>query len=525
MTTVPPAARTEEAASGAVAVADQAGDVAATAGRGFLLITGAKLWFMVGGVLITFGLPFIFSSPLYPPGTDAQALYGKYVDLNNTLSILSMVMITGVLQSVSRFVSHVPDRPGGVVRQAGLLMLVVGALVGGGFMVAAPWLAEARNNPELTLGYRFAGVILFSYGLYTVFIGVLNGRKDFLRQALFDMTFTTLKAVLVLALAALGLGVVGAFGGFAAAAFLILCLAAWRVGRGLPAGAPARGFLPFALQVMLYTLVFNLIFKLDVLLLKPAAQQVLDTTAAVDRLVGWYGMAVNISRVPWQATIALTFVVFPLVSEATFAADRERTRSYVRQTLRYAMLLVGAAAVVLSAVPQAIVGLLPAGFGPAAVALAWLAPAYFCFSLFNVVNTVLTSAGRATAVLVIGLVTVAAAGGLYALVLPRAVDAEELLRLAGMTTLGAFVLGLGLGTAVLWRSYGPPFPAGTTARVLGIGAGLVAAGRLLPPMGRLGSLVVAAGVGLAFLAALVLTREFGPEDKARLMRVLRRRRT
>ena len=43
-------------------------------------------------------------------------------------------------------------------------------------------------------------------------------------------------------------------------------------------------------------------------------------------------------------------------------------------------------------------GLLPASFADGVVALAWLAPAYFCFSLFNVVNTLIMSAGRADSV-------------------------------------------------------------------------------------------------------------------------------
>ena len=63
---------------------------AAVAGRGFLLITGAKLWFMVGGALITFGLPYIFEKF----SGDGRALYGQYYDLNNILSIFSMVMVT-----------------------------------------------------------------------------------------------------------------------------------------------------------------------------------------------------------------------------------------------------------------------------------------------------------------------------------------------------------------------------------------------------------------------------------------------
>lgn len=519
-------------------------DDAATAGRGFLVITAAKLWFMVGGVAINFGLPYIFGSArFYGGGADGRALYGQYIDLNNTLSILSMVMVTGVMQSVARFVSAAPDAPGGVVRQARNMMLCVGLVVAGGFVLLAPQIAASRNNPELVDGYRAAGLILFAYGVYTVFIGTLNGRKQFFRQALFDIGFTSLKATLVLGFALAGLGVIGAFSGFAAAAVIIMAVAAWRVGRGLPDGPRAGGLYRFAAWVMGYTLVFNFIFKLDVVMLKPLAVQMYQASewlvgggplfawlhdraveVSADGLVGTYGLALNIARVPWQATIAITFVVFPMVSEATFAADRERTRLYIRQTLRYSMILVGAAAVVLVAVPEAVFGLLPASFADGVVALAWLAPAYFCFSLFNVVNTLLMSAGRADQAMIVGLLTIGAAAGLYWAVLPEAVGMLDLLQRTGMCTLAAFSLGLVIGLALLWRRYGPPAPLGTTLRVFGLGGALVAAGLWVPPLGKVASLGVAAAVGLAFVAGLVLLGEFGAEDKARLMRIVRRRR-
>jgi len=517
-------------------------DDAAVAGRGFLVITAAKLWFMGGGVAINFGLPYIFGSAMfYGEGSDGRALYGQYIDLNNTLSILSMVMVVGVMQSVSKFVSERPDAPGGVVKQARNMMMVVGLVVAGAFIGAAPWVAAWRNNPELVNGYRAAGLILFAYGVYTVFIGTLNGRKQFFRQALFDIGFTTLKSFLVIGLAVAGLGVIGAFSGFASAAMIIMAVAIWRVSRDLPDGPRAEGLYRFAAWVMGYTLVFNLMFKLDVLMLKPLAVEMYQQAqwlagdsalfgwlharaveVSADGLLGTYGLALNISRVPWQATIAITFVVFPMVSEATFAADRERTRLYIRQTLRYSMILVGAAAVVLVAVPEAVFGLLPAAFADGVVALAWLAPAYFCFSLFNVVNTLLMSSGRADQAMGVGLFTVALAAGLYTMILPDAVGLVDLLQRTGICTLAAFTTGLLIGLGLLWRSYGPPAPLATIIRVLLVGGALVVAGTQIPPMGKVASLAVAAAVGVAFLVGLVITREFGAEDKARLMRIVKR---
>ncbi len=543
-----------------------AADSARAAGRGFLVITGAKLWFMVGGALIGLGLPYLVGA----------AGYGKYTDVNNSLGLFSMVMVTGVTQSVSRFVSAAPERAGGTLRRSLLGIGLLGGLLALLGFTLAPDIADARGDARLTDAYRCAAVVVFAYGLYAALIGSLNGRQLFVRQALFDVAYTTLKATLVLGGAwyalraagphafcipptcadgglpdpdALGRAMTAVFGGFALASVLILLAAGARVGRGLEPGPAAPGLAAFALQVMASQLVFQLIFRQDVLLIPPIAQGELAevvrrfTPAETDVVLGHYGLAASLARLPWQATLAITFVVFPMVSAATFSEDREQARAYVRQTLRYSLVLISAAAVALVAVPTLIVdGAWNVDFEPAAIALAVLAPAYVCFALFNIMNTVLTASGRAGTVLGISVVTALAAFASYALLLPGAEDADALLRRAGLATLVPFALGLTLSGAALWRQYGAPLPAATVVRVLGLGAVLCALGRLAPPVAQVveqlapggGKLARVVGLGYGggmavlvaalFVALLVLTREFGPEDRVRFARVLGRKR-
>jgi len=501
---------------------------AKTVGKGLLVITAAKLWFMVGGALITFGLPYIFSR--YGDGDPeyGKRLYGQFFDINNTMSILSMVLVTGCLQAVSKWTSQFsqqPERAAGALRQLFWFMLGAAGLIGGGFILASPWIAESRGNPELVNAYRAAGGVLVAYSLYVVFIGALNGRKAFTSQALFDMGFTTLKASLVLGFALLGWGVTGAFGGFAAAAGVIALLAAWRVGLG-PKGEPSpyKEVYGFALQAMAYTLVFNLIFKLDILMVKPVAQSLFQGEA--DALMGVYGMAVNVSRLPWQATIAVTFVIFPLLSEATFSQDMERSRAYIRQTLRYLMLLIGAASAGLMALPEAVVNILPSGYADAAQVLMWSAPAYFFFTLFNLTNTLLISAGRALDTFLIGLITVGLAAGLYQLWLPSSGSGVELITRAASASLVAFGFGLTLGLGRLYQLFGPPVPLMSAVRLAISSAVIWALGRqtatALEGKSKLLFLVALVGLGLLYFVLLTALREWDDEDKARVKRMLKR---
>jgi hypothetical protein len=65
-------------------------------------------------------------------------------------------------------------------------------------------------------------------------------------------------------------------------------------------------------------------------------------------------------------------------------------------------------------------------------------------------------------------------------------------------------------------------PAATMARVALALAGAVIAARLVPGHGKVVGIAVVALVGIAYLAILIVTREFGPEDRAKFAKVFKR---
>ena len=92
----------------------------------------------------------------------------------------------------------------------------------------------------------------------------------------------------------------------------------------------------------------------------------------------------------------VTFVIFPLVSRATFAEDREATRVYVTQTLRYALILVAAMGIVLAARPAALLGrhLHGRAYVAGAPAMPILVGGECCLALLAVACAILNAAGR-----------------------------------------------------------------------------------------------------------------------------------
>jgi len=544
--------------AGAAAAPTQAASVRAqearAAQRGFFLITGAKVWFLLTGTALNIGLPRLLGDP---------ARFGDFGVVNTFISILNMVLITGAVQGVSKRVSEHPEAAWAVCR-AGLRLM---AWVGGAALVAllagADLLARyVFHDPSLAGLVRIAALIPFAYGFYAVFIGVFNGLKRFARQALFDISFATLKLGLVLGLVLAGLSVVGALAGFAAAASLIAAAAWIYTARSVPrpaspAGAPTPVRLgAFMAQVMGYTLLVNFLLGGDVLLLKSlsfapildAVRHAPDSLAALAPasgalpldpaaratehtavLTGLYRATRNVSLISYQAVIAVTFVVFPLVSRATFQRDTSATRTYVGQTLRVALLLVGGVATALAAGGEPLLALL---FGDAyAVASPALLPllgAMAALALFYVLATILTASGRPRVPLVIAAVAVVVeVMGLF-LVLPSASPGAPMLLATAGVTLGANGLALVGAAVAVARALHAGLALPTAVRVaLASASSLLAVAAVGALGGRaeqgLGAIFVRLLVaGVVFVLVLALTRELTGRDLALARRLLSR---
>jgi len=404
----------------------------------------------------------------------------------------------------------------------------VGGVLGLAFFLGAPLIAAFERAPSYARYFRVAAAIPFLYALYAVFVGSANGLRRFRTQASFDVGFSTAKTILLLGLAAVW-HVTGAFAGFVAAAVVILVASA-RV-MGVPARAARAGEAPFPRSrliafmgaVVAYSLLVNVALNYDQPLLRRFAGLVTDGVAA-DHIAGHYQGLRTLALLPYQALLVITFVIFPLVSRATFAEDRDATRTYVNQTLRYAMILAVAMGLCLGARPGALLAIIyKPEYGEGAAALPILVAGECCLALLAVSCAILNAAGRALAAVALMILTLAVGLGAAFVLVPAAAPGAPMLVAAATST----ALGMGAGfvaSVVYLRSrLGGGLPPLTVVRV---GASALAAalvGRFAPGHGKLIGLCIIAAVGVVYLAGLVLTGELGAQDRAKLMRILRRR--
>jgi O-antigen/teichoic acid export membrane protein len=325
-----------------------------------------------------------------------------------------------------------------------------------------------------------------------------------------------------------------AVGGFVAAAATILVIAALVVGLGPAIDEPfeTRRLARFFAGVAVYLLIVNLLMFVDGLLLKRLVAEAVaraggaDPTAASNAQEGFYGAAQAIARIPYQLILAVTFVIFPLVSRSTFDQDAERTRGYVRTTMRYSLVVTGLFAATLGARPAAVLRLFYPGaeYAVGAPALGVLLVGYVSFSLFNIAGTIINGSGRTRPTTVIGLATLGAAvGANWAAISLALAHGADALVWAAAATAASMTFGLVLSGVYLRRTFGAFLPPLSVARVaLGV-LGALAVGRLWPTGGalggKLGTLLSAAASGTAFVVVAVASGELRPGELKRLRKI------
>jgi O-antigen/teichoic acid export membrane protein len=487
---------------------------AKTVAGGVMFIGFAKVYFMLTG----------FAQRVLLTRLIGPADFGDFAVVNNVVSIFNNTLVQGTIQGVSKLTAE-DDARAGAVQRAGLrLQAGLGLAVALALFIAAPRLAALEHAPRFTPYFRVAALVPLFYAMYAVFVGSANGLRRFRIQASFDVGFSTTKTVLLLGFALLW-KVIGAFIGFAGAAAVILVVAS-RVMRLPPTSEPfpIRRIAPFVWAVLAYTILLNLALNSDLLLLRHFALSVpgVDATAAA-AVAGNYEALRTFALLPYQSLLVVTFVIFPLVSRSTFAADREATRAYVTQTMRYALILAGVMGIVLAARPTALFGVIyKPEYGAGAAALPILAAGQCCLALLSVACSILNAAGRTRATLTLMAATLAIGAAGVALAVPRSSPGTPMLIAAASATAVATAAGLIAALVVLRMRFRAGPPLATVVRVAAAMLAAVVAARLVPGHGKIVGLAVMALAGLAYVAVLLVTREFGAEDRAKFAKILKR---
>ncbi len=497
------------------------------AGRGGLLLAGAKLAFVVVG----------FVQQLLLPRVVGAAGYGDVSRVLAIVGIVNNVMIAASLQGVSRTVASATDArtAQGALRRLLGMHLLVAIVAAALFALLATPIANGVSAPQLALPLAVSSVVVLAYGVYGALVGALNGAQRFGEQAGLDVAYGFVRTAGLLGGGALLLatgssGVLGAVGGFAAAAVLIVPVAAWRTGLGTPGATEptARAYAGFLGPLALGQALLNLLLQADFLVLSRYAGQAANAGGlppeAASELAGAYRGALLFAFLPYQLLLSVTFVLFPMLARARAEGERARVGELTARGLRIGLVLTGLLSGVTSGLAPHVLRLaFPESIAtPAAAPLRLLALGMGGLAMLGIACAALTSLGRERVVVAINALAVALVVGAASTLVPRAPFGPSMLVASATGTTVGLGVAAALALLAVRATASRGLPLLTLVRVGGAVALVVWLGSHAPWLGKLGTLALAAGLGLAYLVLLVATGELGRAERALAASVLRR---
>lgn len=501
--------------------------VARNAGRGGVAVLGAKVFFVLSGLVQQIVLPRAIG----------LSGYGALSRVLAVANILNNVVVASATQGVSRAVARARGADREAFRATLKVHIPIAIAVATLFAALAPRIAAFEGAPHIVRPLVLTAVVLFLYGIYAPIIGLLNGRAQFLRQALLDVVFAALRTAGLIGMGWIFVrsgnsGVLGSALGFVLAAVCILPMAAFLAGRpsalpdhaSTPASPPgfrgerARHYLSELAPLAAMQFFTSAVMQVDITLLGHfLSVRGSGDIKAADEWVAVYRACQLFAFLPYQLLLSVTQVLFPTLARAKAEGDIDGIRRYVERGARLAALGCGMMVSVTVALPGP---LLSFAYGPevavrGAVTLRILAFGQGAYTMLAIATTVLASLGRerlSAAITLAALVTVTLACSLLAN--GAAFGVSQLEATAMGTSLALFVALVFAGAFVRKEAGGfvPRTSAFRIAVALAAAGGL---GSFLPAShGRWLTPVLAVVVAAMFVLILLGTRELARTDLA-----------
>ena len=436
-------------------------------------------------------------------------VYGIFAVVNALLALLLFTALTGVPHAVAGITAAEPETARSVVRTGLILQTAIGVALGVALFALAKPLATWFGDPFYAGLLRWVSLALPLTGAAYVWIFALNGLHRFGRQSAALVLLTGIKVGAVIIVLSLGGGAHTAMQAIVVAAALS-ALGAAALARGLPGSKrfPARQLAHTSMQLGATYVAVAVWDQSDLVLMRAFGSSAAD--------VGFLAAASAVAAAPGSLLAPLATALFPAVSRAAAAGNLGALRTSVSDALDFAyraMLPVTAFGLVFGGdIAELLFGADYRGAGHAVAALLVGALAY---ALYEILDTVLRSGGRARFSWRIAGVALAVHVGLSAVLIPRyGLGGAAWTRLISSVVA---VLAVAVPTA-RWLGLRPR--AVTIVRPL-----IAATVGFIPfavhdPGGQLAELF-AGGLGFVFyLAALWLLKGIKPDDLWRIQEIL-----
>lgn len=286
-------------------------------------------------------------------GAEDLGIFSMFVSIYTILLPIGVIGTYGVVKYVSEFIG----------RKQSLNSLLTAALVNVVFSsiillfllyLLAPAISSVFNMPKLSFAIKLMAFVFPFAILNEFFLSLSNGLRKMKVYSAVTVLITVSQFAVLLALIKLGFGVFGAIASFFMLSLSIPALI--YVLRGcafVPDFQDMKQMLRkiniFGGKVFTSAILTNIYYQADILLLG----YFLNTA-----LVGYYSVAIVISRLPWILPDAIQKLTYPLLSEFYGAGTRSTSRYVIAKSIKYTFLAVFSAGIVIIVLSRPIITIL-----------------------------------------------------------------------------------------------------------------------------------------------------------------------
>lgn len=340
-------------------------------------------------------------------------LYGLFGVVNSFILLNEILLFRCVFDTLSVFVAEHRSAVNTIMRATLKWQAAIGLAFCLINVVCAPLLAALMKDPSLSSYIRIAAFILPIMGFSTVFLGVMNGLRQFAGQALIFLLYSGARVIAPIGLILAGFSVKGAVIGLLVADLVRLVLAAWYCRH--PGSDPmpdGKAILVFALQLVGISFFASLIMNIDLLAVKAFLGNNLQT--------GLYSSAVASSKIQLLLMAPISMTVIPSIAKSIAEGDRVATQRYIQLALKLVLLLILPTSILFVSANKPIIAFLfGQHFLPAAGAFNILIVGGIFLSLKAVISSIIVAAGRPLQVVAVGGTSLFLDSILLAVFIPR----------------------------------------------------------------------------------------------------------
>lgn len=342
---------------------------------GATYLTVSSLFYILSG----YGVHFLLARYL---GPEQFGIYGIIISL---ISLVNIVQISGITQTISKFVSENPKNSEVLLRTGLFLQSLLSFLLFFLFYFFPEFIAYFFNDYKLTPFLKTSAWVFPLYGFYALYSDYYNGLHNFKKQAFLNILYSLARFIAIIILSLI-YGLPGVFLGLVLAPIIPLF-----VGIKIPKINlklfSLKTIILFSAPLIGFTLLSNLQQSIDLFLLKRFSFS--------NEVIGYYAASQNISRIPFFAISSLFLVMFPVVSHSVKNNSDIKTKQIIETYLRFLLIIIIPVVVLISATSHQIVTLIYSNeYAPAGASLSLLALGVGSFTIFTAVCYLLNSSGN-----------------------------------------------------------------------------------------------------------------------------------